>query len=89
MRVKIKIFKKFIYTLFFIFINILFIINIFFYNIQKKHSILINVKRNINNKKNSPVVQLVERMTVNHYVTGSSPVRGAAIKTEAFTWQLL
>ena len=38
---------------------------------------------------NFPVVQLVERMTVNHYVTGSSPVRGAVIKHEAFPWRLL
>ncbi len=28
----------------------------------------------------SPVVQLVERRTVNPYVTGSSPVRGANSK---------
>ncbi len=27
--------------------------------------------------RNSPVVQLVERRTVNPYVTGSSPVGGA------------
>ena len=25
----------------------------------------------------SPIAQLVEQMTVNHWVTGSSPVRGA------------
>jgi hypothetical protein len=28
---------------------------------------------------NSPIAQLVEQMTVNHWVTGSSPVRGASI----------
>lgn len=28
----------------------------------------------------SPVAQSVEQMTVNHWVTGSSPVRGASFK---------
>jgi large subunit ribosomal protein L21 len=32
------------------------------------------------NGLNSPIAQLVEQMTVNHWVTGSSPVRGANIK---------
>ena len=27
--------------------------------------------------RHSPIAQLVEQMTVNHWVTGSSPVRGA------------
>ena len=30
----------------------------------------------------SSIAQSVERMTVNHDVTGSSPVRGATVKTE-------
>ena len=41
------------------------------------------------NTNNSSIVQSVERMTVNHYVTGSSPVRGAVIKHKAFPWRLL
>ena len=34
-----------------------------------------------NNKKisNSPIAQLVEQMTVNHRVAGSSPARGANV----------
>ncbi len=31
------------------------------------------------NNKNSPIAQLVEQMTVNHRVAGSSPARGANV----------
>ncbi len=34
--------------------------------------------------RNSSVVQLVERRTVNPYVTGSNPVRGAILRKENF-----
>ena len=33
---------------------------------------------------NSPIAQLVEQMTVNHWVRGSSPRRGAKFKEPAF-----
>ena len=36
------------------------------------------------NGLNSPIAQLVEQMTVNHWVTGSSPVRGASIIIKDF-----
>ena len=31
----------------------------------------------LNTRSNSPIAQLVEQMTVNHWVAGSSPARGA------------
>ena len=34
-------------------------------------------QRMISHLGNSPIAQSVEQMTVNHWVTGSSPVRGA------------
>ena len=40
--------------------------------------------RKIRDLNNSSVAQLVEQMTVNHWVTGSSPVGGANIKALAF-----
>ena len=41
--------------------------------------------RNCANLSYSPIAQAVERMTVNHDVTGSSPVRGAKReKSETF-----
>ena len=38
-----------------------------------------------NNKKisNSPIAQLVEQMTVNHRVAGSSPARGANVDSSS------
>ena len=35
------------------------------------------------NAGNSPIAQLVEQMTVNHWVAGSSPARGAILLVEA------
>ena len=33
----------------------------------------------LNTRSNSPIAQLVEQMTVNHWVAGSSPARGAML----------